>query len=83
MNTHRDKLIDRVSSAMEIADGLNSNNMITHEVWSKIHAAEPRQNKMRLLLDALESGGDDAKVEFCRLLKEKEPMLVNDLAPHL
>uniref|UniRef100_A0A672S050 NOD-like receptor family B, member 5 n=1 Tax=Sinocyclocheilus grahami TaxID=75366 RepID=A0A672S050_SINGR len=83
VNTHGDKLIQRVSSVMAIADSLKSKNIITPEMWSKIHVAETRQEKMRLLLNALESKGDNAKIEFCRLLKKNESDLVNELGPHL
>ncbi|XP_026061519.1 NACHT, LRR and PYD domains-containing protein 1b allele 3-like [Carassius auratus] len=83
VNTHGDKLTQRVSSVMAIADSLKTKKIITPEMWSKIHVAETLQEKMRRLLIALESGGDNAKVEFCRLLKENEPDLVKELGPHL
>ncbi|XP_026061021.1 NACHT, LRR and PYD domains-containing protein 1b allele 3 [Carassius auratus] len=83
VNTHGDKLTQRVSSVMAIADSLKTKKIITPEMWSKIHVAETPQEKMRHLLNALESGGDNAKVEFCRLLKEYEPGLVKELGPHL
>uniref|UniRef100_A0A8C1YPV8 Si:ch211-195h23.3 n=1 Tax=Cyprinus carpio TaxID=7962 RepID=A0A8C1YPV8_CYPCA len=67
VNTHGDKLIQRVSSVMATADSLK----------------KTQQKKMRLLLNALESGGDNAKAEFCRLLKKNEPDLVKELGPHL
>ncbi|XP_058650199.1 uncharacterized protein LOC131551319 isoform X7 [Onychostoma macrolepis] len=79
VNKHRDKLIERVSSVMTIADGLRTKDMIPGEMYSKVHAAEPRQEKMRLLLDILESGGAAVKAEFYRLLKKNEPHLVDEL----
>ncbi|KAK9980038.1 hypothetical protein ABG768_013437, partial [Culter alburnus] len=79
VNTHGGKLIQRVSSVMAIADSLKSKNMITSEIWGKIKAAEPKQQKMRDLLEALDSGGDSVKAEFYRLLKENEPQLVDEL----
>ncbi|ROI24869.1 Apoptosis-associated speck-like protein containing a CARD, partial [Anabarilius grahami] len=79
VNTHGDELIQRVSSVMAIADSLKSKNMITSEIWGKIKAAEPKQQKMRDLLEALDSGGDSVKAEFYRLLKENEPLLVDKL----
>ncbi|XP_051718827.1 NACHT, LRR and PYD domains-containing protein 1 homolog isoform X12 [Ctenopharyngodon idella] len=79
VNTHGDKLIQRVSSVMAIADSLKSKNMITSEIWGKIKAAEPKQQKMRVLLEALDSGGDSVKAEFYRRLKENEPHLVDEL----
>lgn len=83
VNTHRDELIQRVSSVMAIADSLMSKNMINREMYKKVHAAEPQQEKMRHLLDAVDSGGAAVKAEFCRLLKEKEHYLVDELGPHL
>ncbi|XDV27921.1 hypothetical protein PO909_031362 [Leuciscus waleckii] len=79
VNTHGDELIQRVSSVMPIADNLKSKKMITGETWRTIKAVEPQPQKMRLLLDALDSGGDSVKAEFYRLLKENEPYLVDDL----
>lgn len=83
VKTNRDKLIERVSSVMAIADSLMSQDMINSEMYSKVCAADTREKKMRLLLDALDSGGAAVKAEFCRLLKEKEPYLANDLGLHL
>lgn len=76
---HRDELIRRVSSVMTIADGLRTKDMIPDEMYSKVHAAEPRQEKTRLLLDALDSGGTAVKAEFYKLLKNEEPHLVDEL----
>uniref|UniRef100_A0A8C2F6E8 CARD domain-containing protein n=1 Tax=Cyprinus carpio TaxID=7962 RepID=A0A8C2F6E8_CYPCA len=79
VNKHRDKLIKRVSSVLTIADGLRTKDMIPGEIYSKVHAVEPRQEKMRLLLDILDSGGTAVKAEFYRLLKENEPHLTDEL----
>ncbi|KAA0718659.1 NACHT, LRR and PYD domains-containing protein 3 [Triplophysa tibetana] len=79
LNRHRDELIQRVSSVMVIADGLKSKNMIYREMYSKVHAAEPRQEKMRLLLEVIDSGGNSVEAEFYRLLKETEPHVVDEL----
>ncbi|XP_026098983.1 NACHT, LRR and PYD domains-containing protein 3-like [Carassius auratus] len=76
---HRDVLIRRVSSVMTIADGLKTKDMIPDEIYSKVHALEPRQEKTRLLLDALHSGGDTVITEFYKLLKNEEPHLVDEL----
>ncbi|XP_067308702.1 NACHT, LRR and PYD domains-containing protein 1 homolog isoform X2 [Pseudorasbora parva] len=76
---HRDKLVKRVLSVMAIADGLRTKDMIPDEMYSKVNAAETRQEKTRRLLDALDSGGSSAKTEFYRLLKENEPYLVDEL----
>ncbi len=52
--------------------------MIPVEMYNKVHAAETPQDKMRLLLNVLESGGAAVKAEFYRLLKE-EHYLVDEL----
>ncbi len=79
MKKHRDELIKRVSSAIAIADGLRTKDMIPGEMYSKVHYAEPQEEKVRLLLDVLDSGGAAVKTEFYRLLKQEEPCLVDDL----
>ncbi|XP_073702886.1 uncharacterized protein [Garra rufa] len=79
VDNNRHHLIQRVSSVMEIADGLRAKNMISHEMNSEVQAIEPHQKQMRLLFKALDSGGASVKAEFYRLLKKKEPKLVNDL----
>ncbi|XP_059381017.1 uncharacterized protein LOC132116059 [Carassius carassius] len=79
VNTHRSRLIQRVSSVMEIADGLRERRMITVEMYNNICAVKPNHNKMRELLNALDSGGDPVKAEFYRLLEDNEPYLVSDL----
>ncbi|XP_065118223.1 E3 ubiquitin-protein ligase TRIM47-like [Paramisgurnus dabryanus] len=79
LDKHRDQLIQRVTSVMEIADCLMSKYMITGEMYKKVHSAEPRQEKMRIVFDVLESGGSAVKAEFWRLLKEREPHLVDEL----
>ncbi|XP_073702961.1 NACHT, LRR and PYD domains-containing protein 1 homolog [Garra rufa] len=76
---HRDKLIQRVSSGMAIADGLRTKDMIPVEMYNKVHAAETPQEKVRHLLDVLDSGGAAVKAEFYRLLKENERYLVDEL----
>ncbi|XP_016408561.1 uncharacterized protein LOC107740602 isoform X2 [Sinocyclocheilus rhinocerous] len=79
VNNHRRHLIQKVTSVMEIADGLRAKGMITTEMYNEVHVTEPCQNKMRVLWKALDSGGASVKAEFYRLLKEKEPHLVDDL----
>ncbi|XP_046695434.1 NACHT, LRR and PYD domains-containing protein 1b allele 2-like isoform X2 [Silurus meridionalis] len=76
---HREQLIQRVSTVMEIADGLKSKNMISPEMYNKIHVEPLRINQMRLLYEVLESGGGAVKAEFYKILKEKHPALVDDL----
>uniref|UniRef100_A0A672RX81 FIIND domain-containing protein n=1 Tax=Sinocyclocheilus grahami TaxID=75366 RepID=A0A672RX81_SINGR len=79
VNTNRHHLIQKVTSVMEIADGLCAKGMITTEMYNEVHVKEPCQNKMRALWKALDSGGPSVTAEFYRLLKEKEPHLVEDL----
>ncbi|KAL1280833.1 hypothetical protein QQF64_015433 [Cirrhinus molitorella] len=79
VNKHEEQLIQRVTSVMAIADCLKRKNMISREMYSKVHAAKLQQEKMRDLLDVLDSGGASVKAEFYRLLKETEPHLVDDL----
>ncbi|KAL1280837.1 hypothetical protein QQF64_015437 [Cirrhinus molitorella] len=76
---HRKELIQRVSSVMVIADGLRTKDMIPVEMYNKVRAAVTPQEKVRLLLDALDSGGAAVKAEFYRLLKENECYLVDEL----
>ncbi|KAK9951842.1 hypothetical protein ABG768_017717 [Culter alburnus] len=68
-----------VSSGMAIADGLRAKRMIPDEMYSKVKAAETRQEKTRLLFDVLDSQGSSVKAEFYRLLKKNEYYLVHDL----
>ncbi|XP_073698618.1 uncharacterized protein [Garra rufa] len=79
VDKNRHHLIQRVSSVMVIADGLRAKNMITDELYSEVEVEKPHQKQMRLLFKALDSGGASVKAEFYRLLKEKEPHLVDDL----
>ncbi|XP_056336287.1 NACHT, LRR and PYD domains-containing protein 1a-like isoform X2 [Danio aesculapii] len=75
----RDKLIQRVSSVMAIADSLKSKHMIADELYSELQNADTNQSKMRCLFKALHSGGASVKAEFYRLLKKNEPHLVEEL----
>ncbi|XP_056325401.1 NACHT, LRR and PYD domains-containing protein 1a-like [Danio aesculapii] len=75
----RDKLIQRVSSVMAIADSLKSKHMITDEIYSEVQDANTKQMKMRCLFIALDSGGASVKTEFYRLLTKNEPRLVDEL----
>ncbi|KAI5621582.1 NACHT, LRR and PYD domains-containing protein 12 isoform X3 [Silurus asotus] len=78
VDKHRDILIQKVSSVMEIADGLLSKKMINDEMYSTISAAATPQKKMRILyfkcliIRAV-------KEEFYTILKEKHPHLVYEL----
>ncbi|KAI5105837.1 NACHT, LRR and PYD domains-containing protein 1b allele 2 [Silurus meridionalis] len=78
VDKHRDIMIQKVSSVMEIADGLLSKQMINDELYSTISAASTLQEKMRILytksliIRAV-------KEEFYTILKEKHPYLVDEL----
>ncbi|KAI5087103.1 NACHT, LRR and PYD domains-containing protein 1b allele 2, partial [Silurus meridionalis] len=79
VDKHREQLIQRVSSVMEIADGLKSRNMISDEMYNNIRVEPSSYKQMRLLYNALHSGGRAVKAEFYKILKEKHPHLVVDL----
>ncbi|XP_036842908.1 uncharacterized protein LOC110535267 isoform X3 [Oncorhynchus mykiss] len=57
--------------------------LIRSERYSEIHAARTRQDQMRLLYEALnsrgDSGGNQVKSDFYRILLDLEPDVVNDL----
>ncbi|KAA0718723.1 NACHT, LRR and PYD domains-containing protein 3 [Triplophysa tibetana] len=79
VDKHRPQLIQKVTSVMEIADCFMSQGMIRDEMYNRVNTAETRQKKMRIFFDVLESGGTRVKAEFWKLLKEKEPHLVDEL----
>lgn len=79
VDKHRETLIQRVSSVMEIADCLKSKNMIRDEMYYDIKEESTSYKQMRLLYRSLDTGGRAVKEEFCKILREKEPFLVNDL----
>ncbi|KAA0701399.1 NACHT, LRR and PYD domains-containing protein 3 [Triplophysa tibetana] len=78
VDKHRNQLIQKVTSVMEIADCLRSRDMITSEKYEKVHTAEPSQEKMRILFTVLDSSVT-VKEEFYRLLEEKVPLVVDEL----
>ena len=57
--------------------------LIHSERYSKIHAARTRDDQMRLLYQALDSGGDQVKSDFYRILLDLEPDLVKTLGKNL
>ncbi|XP_076849451.1 NACHT, LRR and PYD domains-containing protein 1b allele 3-like isoform X2 [Brachyhypopomus gauderio] len=79
VDKHMDELIDRVNSVMEIADRLKRKGMITGGTYSDIQTTKTSQSQMRILDKALNAGGRTVKKEFYKILKEKEPYLVDDL----
>ncbi|XP_017346711.1 uncharacterized protein LOC108278075 isoform X1 [Ictalurus punctatus] len=77
VDRHRDTLIQRISSVMEIADRLLTKNMISTEMYSTVSAAATPQHKMRTLYGFLNSGA--VKEEVYQILREKQPYLMKDL----
>ncbi|XP_073712789.1 guanylate-binding protein 4-like [Misgurnus anguillicaudatus] len=76
---HFSALVERVTSVMPIADKLLANNMITQEKHSKITARVAHQDKIRLLLSVVNSGDAALKLSFFKVLKEEEPILIQEL----
>ncbi|KAI4891865.1 hypothetical protein NFI96_005956 [Prochilodus magdalenae] len=76
---HRETLIQRVSSVMEIVDRLRSKKMMGKEMYDEIRSEKTSQERMRKLYDALDSGGTKVKAEFYKVLKEKLQSLVDEL----
>ncbi|XP_045567933.1 erythroid membrane-associated protein isoform X2 [Salmo salar] len=74
VDINRDHLILNVTMVIPIAFYL-----IRSEMYSKIHAARTSQKQMRLLYQALDSGGDKMKTAFYRILLDLEPDVVKDL----
>lgn len=79
MDKHRAELIQRIIIVMPIADDLLQRCLIHEEVYSNIHATRTSQEQMRLLYEALNSGGVKVKSAFYRILLEQQPQLVQDL----
>ncbi|XP_047665320.1 uncharacterized protein LOC113650939 isoform X2 [Tachysurus fulvidraco] len=79
VDQHREAIIQRVSSVMEIADCLIARRMITDEMLSNISAKETPQAQMREVYKYLDSAGRAAKAQFYQILQEKYPYLVTEL----
>lgn len=79
VDKHRDVLIQRVSTVEQIADTLLTKTIIDSEMYNIIIKATTPQEKMRILYSFLDSGGRIVKAEFCKVLKEKERFIVDDL----
>ncbi|KAM9440443.1 NACHT, LRR and PYD domains-containing protein 1b allele 3-like isoform 1-T1 [Clarias gariepinus] len=80
MDQHRETLIQRVPSVMEIADCLKSKNMISDEIYNKMNVPSlTSQQQMRLLYSVLNSGGKAVKQEVYKIIRKKMPGLVDDL----
>ncbi|KAK2850294.1 hypothetical protein Q7C36_009077 [Tachysurus vachellii] len=81
VDKHRDTLIQRVLPVLEIADTLLTKNLIRNELYNDIMEAPTPQIKMRILYSCLDSGGRAVKAEFYKILKQKQPEIVNYLDP--
>ncbi|GAA6078271.1 NACHT, LRR and PYD domains-containing protein 1b allele 2-like, partial [Tachysurus ichikawai] len=79
VDKHRDTLIQRVFPVLEIADTLFTKKLIRDELYNDIKEAISSQKKMRILYSCLDSGGKAVKAEFYKILKHKQPEIVNDL----
>ncbi|XP_064807886.1 NACHT, LRR and PYD domains-containing protein 3-like isoform X1 [Oncorhynchus masou masou] len=79
VDKHMAELIQRVIIVMPIADDLLQRHLIHKEVYSNIHATRTSQEQMRLLYEALHSGGVKVKSAFYRILLEQQPQIVQDL----
>ncbi|KAG7460248.1 hypothetical protein MATL_G00219260 [Megalops atlanticus] len=77
VDDHRAELIQRVTLVEPIADALK--HLIQDEAYSNIRAARTSQEKMRVLYQALHSGGPVLKAAFYTALYQKEPHLVQHL----
>lgn len=77
VDKHRDTLIQRVLPILEIADTLLTKKLITHEMYNEINEATTSQNKMRILYKHINSRA--VKAEFYKILKEKQPDVVDEL----
>ncbi|KAL7834357.1 hypothetical protein SRHO_G00286040 [Serrasalmus rhombeus] len=82
VDENREKLIQRVSSVMKIADQLKRRRTITDEIYSSIQTAKTSQEQMRILYRALDSGRTNAKMEFYEILQMNEPHLLYELSGH-
>ncbi|KAM9440527.1 NACHT, LRR and PYD domains-containing protein 1b allele 2-like [Clarias gariepinus] len=80
VDNHREELIQRLPSVMEIADRLIGKEMISNEMYSSIKMKETPQDKMRELYMCLDSGGTSVKAEFYKILREKASYIVDDLS---
>ncbi|XP_053086278.1 NACHT, LRR and PYD domains-containing protein 1b allele 3-like [Pangasianodon hypophthalmus] len=79
VDKHRETLIRRFSSVMEVADCLKGKHMITDEMYSNIQTKSTPQDKMRELYTCLDSRGRAVKQEFYDILERNHSVLVDDL----
>ncbi|XP_051744300.1 serine/threonine-protein kinase/endoribonuclease IRE1-like isoform X5 [Ctenopharyngodon idella] len=79
VDTHYEALIQRVTSAINIADKLHENRKLTWRVYSKITNATSKITQVRELLNAVKSGGPAVKSAFYEVLQEIEPGVIQEL----
>ncbi|XP_016086993.1 serine/threonine-protein kinase/endoribonuclease IRE1-like isoform X2 [Sinocyclocheilus grahami] len=77
VDRYSNKLIQKVTVVMPIADSLKAVKIIHEETYSNIFVASTNMAKLRVLLDALNT--NKAKSAFYDLLKVNESFLVEDL----
>ncbi|XP_057183511.1 NACHT, LRR and PYD domains-containing protein 1 homolog isoform X2 [Triplophysa rosa] len=81
VDAHWATLVQRVGIAvMPIADELFSNKMLGSESYSMIKAAATNQEKMRVLVEVLHSGGNAVKSAFYSGLEKHAAFLLRDLS---
>lgn len=80
MDIHRTELIQRVAFVEPILDVLLRENVIHQEGYNRIMANAVAQDKMRELYRILgPEGNTRSKQIFFQALKDKEPMIMEDL----
>lgn len=80
MDLHREKLIQRVAYLEPILDVLLREKVVHQEGYTRILALAVAQDRMRELYRILGTKGNTKSKEiFLKALKDKEPMLVEDL----
>lgn len=72
VDSNRSKLIQNVTSVMQIADQMLQQHVIQKEMYANIEAALTSMEKMRILYKTLTSR--NAKSAFFRILQEVEPV---------
>uniref|UniRef100_A0A4W5R896 CARD domain-containing protein n=1 Tax=Hucho hucho TaxID=62062 RepID=A0A4W5R896_9TELE len=80
VDKHMADLIQRVTIVLHVAGDLRVEGMIPDDLYSRLLMAWTSQKQMRLMLDAVRSGGTRVKSAFYKALQSHEPRLVQDLA---
>lgn len=79
VDDNMEKLVQRITMVMPIADGLYQKKMIHDEDYYEITAAQTSMSKMRKLYVALKPGGVVAKSAFYKILLDQQSLLVEEL----